>query len=120
MISSLQSVQNTAARIVTLTKKFDHITPVLIQLHWLPAHFRIFFKVLFLVYKALNCMAPLYITELSYMFTYVTLYRSKTSGSSEIKTTYANSVFSVAAPKLWKLTGALLVVTTNTTILNKS
>ena len=31
MISSLQSVQNTAARIITLTKKFDHITPVLIH-----------------------------------------------------------------------------------------
>jgi len=43
MISSLQSVQNTAARIVTLAKKFDHITPVLIQLHWLPVHFRILF-----------------------------------------------------------------------------
>ena len=40
MINSLQSVQNTAARIVTLTKKFDHINPVLIQLHWLPVHFR--------------------------------------------------------------------------------
>ena len=63
MIGSLQSVQNTAARIVTLTKKFDHITPVLIQLHWLPVHFRILFKVLLLVYKALNGMAPLYITE---------------------------------------------------------
>ena len=64
MISSLQSVQNTAARVVTVTKKFDHITPVLIQLHWLPVHFRILFKVLLLVYKALNGMAPLYITEL--------------------------------------------------------
>ena len=64
MISSLQSVQNTAARIVTVTKKFDHITPVLIQLHWLPVHFRILFKVFLLVYKALNGMAPLYITEL--------------------------------------------------------
>ena len=54
MMSSLQSVQNTVARIVTLTKKFDHITPVLIQLHWLPVHFRILFKVLLLVYEALN------------------------------------------------------------------
>ena len=58
MISRLQSVQNTAAHIVTVTKKFDHITPVLIQLHWLPVHFRILFKVLLLVYKALNGMAP--------------------------------------------------------------
>ena len=43
MIGSLQCVQNTAARIVTLAKKFDYITPVLIQLHWLPVHFRILF-----------------------------------------------------------------------------
>ena len=89
MISSLQSVQNTAARIVTLTKKFDHITPVLIQLHWLPVHFRILFKVLLLVYKALNGMAPLYITELLSYRTCSRTLRStdqKFSGSSEVKT----------------------------------
>ena len=44
MISSLQSVQNMAAHIVTLTKKFDHITPVLIRLYWLPVHFGFFLK----------------------------------------------------------------------------
>ena len=87
MISSLQSVQNTAARIVTLTKKFDHITPVLIQLHWLPVHFRILFKVLLLVYKALNGMAPLYIMEL---LSYRTCSR-----------TLRSTAVSVAAPKLW-------------------
>ena len=36
-ISKLQSVQNFAARIVTGTRKYDHITPVLKQLNlWLP------------------------------------------------------------------------------------
>ena len=30
------SVLNTAARIVTNTRKFDHISPVLESLHWLP------------------------------------------------------------------------------------
>ena len=105
MISSLQSVQNTAARIVTLTKKFDHITPVLIQLHWLPVHFRILFKVLLLVYKALNGMAPLYITEL---LSYRTCSRTLRSTDqkflavpkSRLKT-YGDRAFSVAAPKLW-------------------
>ena len=105
MISSLQSVQNTAARIVTLTKKFDHITPVLIQLHWLPVHFRILFKVLLLVYKALNGMAPLYITEL---LSYRTCSRTLRSTDqkflavpkSRLKT-YGDRTFSVAAPKLW-------------------
>ena len=32
----LQLVQNFAARIVTSKKKFDHITPVLKELKWLP------------------------------------------------------------------------------------
>ena len=32
----LQSVQNAAARLVTGTRRTDHITPVLQSLHWLP------------------------------------------------------------------------------------
>jgi len=32
----LQSVQNAAARLVTGTRRCDHISPVLRQLHWLP------------------------------------------------------------------------------------
>ena len=107
MISRLQSVQNTAARIVTVTKKFDHITPVLIQLHWLPVHFRILFKVLhvLLVYKALNGMAPLYITEL---LSYRTCSRTLRSPDQKLLAvpksrlkTYGDRDFSVAAPKLW-------------------
>ena len=105
MISSLQSVQNTAARIVTVTKKFDHITPVLIQLHWLPVHFRILFEVLLLVYKALNGMAPLYIMEL---LSYCTCSRSLCSTDQKLLAvpksrlkTYGDRAFSVAAPKLW-------------------
>ena len=38
LLKKLQDVQNAAARVVTVTgtKKFDHITPVLRDLHWLP------------------------------------------------------------------------------------
>ena len=57
-------LQNSAARIVSRTRKYEHITPVLIKLHWLPIKFRIQFKVLLLVYKALNGLAPKYIKEL--------------------------------------------------------
>ena len=55
--AKLQVLQNTAARVVSLTRKYDHITPVLESLHRLPVKFRIVFKVLLLVYKALNGMA---------------------------------------------------------------
>jgi len=36
LLRRLQSIQNAAARLVTGAKKFDHITPVLRELHWLP------------------------------------------------------------------------------------
>ena len=64
LIAKLQRLQNSAARIVSRTSKYEHITPVLIKLHWLHIKFRIQFKVLLLVYKALNGLAPKYIKEL--------------------------------------------------------
>ena len=35
-INKLQAVQNFACRIITNTRKFDHITPALHQIGWLP------------------------------------------------------------------------------------
>ena len=58
MTNKLQSVLNTAARLVTLGRKYDSITPVLNELHWLPVEFRIKFKILLQVHKSLNSMAP--------------------------------------------------------------
>ena len=51
-----QYVQNTAARIVTQTGKFDHIMPVLFDLHWLHVSCYIIFafKIFSLVFKSLN------------------------------------------------------------------
>ena len=46
LLARLQAVQNAAARVVTLTPKHVHITPILINLHWLQVEFRITFKVL--------------------------------------------------------------------------
>ena len=56
-IHNLQLLQNTAARTVTLTRKYDHIILVLQSLHWLPVKCRITFKILLLVYKGLNGLA---------------------------------------------------------------
>ncbi len=63
-IIPLQLIQNTAARILTRTRKSEHITPVLRSLHWLPVTFRIDFKVLLLVYKSLNGLGPKYIADM--------------------------------------------------------
>ena len=39
-LQKLQKVQNTAARLVTRLRKHEHITPILITLHWLPVAYR--------------------------------------------------------------------------------
>ena len=46
------------------TKKYDHITPVLFNLHWLPVFYRIHFKILMLTFKAIYNMSPSYISNL--------------------------------------------------------
>ena len=51
-INRLHLVLNTAARVVTLAYKYDHITPVMKSLHWLPVSQRITFKISLLIYKA--------------------------------------------------------------------
>ena len=63
--SCLQLVQNSAARIITLTPSIHHITPVLQQLHWLPVQFRLKFKVLLLTFKATHNLAPPHICPTS-------------------------------------------------------
>ena len=65
-LSRLQLVQNAAARLLTNTNRREHITPVLNSLHWLPVPYRIDFKLLMFVFKALNGLAPLYLSELLY------------------------------------------------------
>lgn len=63
-ISKLQTVNNAAARTVTFSSKFSHVTPVLCELHWLPVRFRISFKMLLIVFKSLLGQTPLYISNL--------------------------------------------------------
>ena len=60
-LQRLHYVQNTAARVVLQVSKFQHITPVLLELHWLPIQYRIIFKILPLVYKSLNGTSPSYV-----------------------------------------------------------
>ena len=49
---------------VCVIPKFNQTTPFLIKLHWLPVFFRIQFKILLLVFKALEGKAPVYIRDL--------------------------------------------------------
>ena len=104
LLNKLQSVLNTAARVVTMTRKYDSITLVLKMLHWLPVKLRVQFKQLLLVFKCLNGQAPVYLrTKLCYK-------PSNNLRSSDGKLlvvprsrmkSYGDRCFSIAGPKLW-------------------
>ena len=105
LLNKLQSVQNAAARLITLSRKHHHITPILIDLHWLPVADRIKYKILLLTFKSLNGLTPSYINDL------ITKYqptRNLRSSSTLLLTSipyslksYGYRSFSVAAPELW-------------------
>ena len=49
---------------MSLRRKYDHITPVLKKLHWLPVEQRINYKILLLAYVAQQGMDPPYLSSL--------------------------------------------------------
>ena len=59
-MSKLQRIQNSAARLVCSTPRFNHITPVLFSLHWLPVAYRIEFKILVLTFNRISTCAVLH------------------------------------------------------------
>ena len=108
LIKRLQSIQNSAARLVCRTKKFSHITPVLVSLHWLPVTQRIQFKVLVMIYKILHNQAPSYLCDLISRRQPCRPTRSS-SGLLLVEPRYRQEfygrrAFSVAAPRLWNAT----------------
>ena len=105
LLKRLQCIQNSAARLVVQARKFDHVTPVLIKLHWLPVCFRIMFKILLMVYKCLHDMAPPYLANVIKPRKTSRSLRSTTMEYLEEQrsrlVTYGDRSFSVAGPKLW-------------------
>jgi len=68
LLQRLQSVQNSAAPLIYRLRRSEHITDVLLSLHWLRVRERVEYKVAVLTYKVLNGLAPPY---LSSAFTHV-------------------------------------------------
>ncbi|KAI5626040.1 hypothetical protein C0J50_14406, partial [Silurus asotus] len=104
LINKLQFVQNAAARVLTSSRKHDHITPIFSSLHWLPVKFQIHYKLLLLTYKTLNGLSPC-ISSLLKRYNPSRSLRSQNSGLLVVpriaKSTKGGRTFSHLAPKLW-------------------
>ena len=104
-LSRLQLVQNTLARVVAQKSRFDHITPVLSELHWLPVRHRINFKIAAITHTVLQTQQPSYLAALIPRYAPVRSLRSSSSLSICVplrRTSMAASrSFSSVAPKIW-------------------
>ena len=106
LLKKLQLIQNAAARLITGSKRQEHITPILKMLHWLPMRKRILFKVLLLTYKAINGCGPKYLKELLDLYQPTRCLRSATDPllltvpKSRLKT-FGDRSFAVFAPFHW-------------------
>jgi len=91
LLDKLQSLQNAAARLVTGARKFDCITPVMRELHWLPV---------ILVFKCLRGLAPEYLSWVLQVddrpFTSACLL-----SVPHTRTTYGDRSFAVSGPVAW-------------------
>ncbi len=101
----LHNVQKTAARLILNIRKYDSISPHLINLHWPPIFQRNTFKVMILMYKAYHKQAPGYITDMLKLRSQQRHRRSSSSCSlfvvpSTRYSTFAERSFSVYGPNV--------------------
>ena len=59
----LQTIQNAAAKLIFKKRKYDHATPLLKQLHWLPVKARCDFKIAVMAYKFFDGTLPTYLSK---------------------------------------------------------
>ena len=105
--AKMQKVQNWAARVVLKRTRYDSSHQCLFDLHWLPIKYRVEFKILLFVYKALNGCAPDYVSQLLSPAQSSRVTRSTSSPATSLhmpfitRKTFAARSFSVMGPTLW-------------------
>ncbi len=88
-----------------LKNRKQHVTPILVSLQWLPVQYRIDFKLLIVVYKALHNSAPSYLMDLLHIYKPPRSLRSANQMILDIPRTRlklsGDRAFEVAALKRW-------------------
>ena len=106
LLRKIQSVQNATARLITDTRRSDHISPVLRELHRLPIRERVKFKVACLVRQSLSGQAPLYLADDCRLVSDSTRRSLRSADVSTCVVTrtlssYGDRTFTAAGPRLW-------------------
>ena len=103
----MQRLQNSAARLITHTPRYCHITPVLLALHWLPVKFRICLKITVISFKAIHNLGPAYLSNLIHIKRCCRYSLRSNVGvilqdpTAKFKCTLGGRSFTATAPKIW-------------------
>jgi len=81
-LSRLQSVLHAAVRLIYGVRRYDHVTPLLQQLHWLSVPEQMTFKLCVMVYRCLHGIGPEYFLE-DFIFTWRPSFPGRRSTSVE-------------------------------------
>lgn len=103
-LNKLQHIQNTLARIVLQSNSLAHSETLLQQLHWLPVHSRIQFKLATITYKALSTNSPQYLASLIHYHQPVRSLRSSNQHylfQTASKINFSSRSFRCSAPVVW-------------------
>ena len=69
MLERLQKVQNSAARLILQCRKQNHISPLLMFLHWLPINARIECILSVICHSFFLGLSPIYLSDLLLVYT---------------------------------------------------
>ena len=101
------NVFNTCARLICNESKYCHITPLLMELHWLPINLRIESKIVLIVFKIFKGFALSYLSSLitrkpesRYNLTNSRDKALLSYPSFKFKATLVDQAFMFAAPRL--------------------
>ena len=106
-IAKLQRVKNAATRLVMEIGKYSHIIPTLYDLHWLPIHARVHFRILLLAFKVIHGQAPAYLSSLvpvkskSYYRLHSNCSTLLDPPKGKMLATLRGRSFQAAVPQLW-------------------
>jgi len=124
-IRPMQRVQNAAALLITDTKTSDHITPVLMHLHWLPIKSQILYKLCLLMHLIHTNQRPAYLAE---MVELSATYSSRSGLRSAsrlqyrmpaLKTKFGERAFSHGGPAAWNSLPDYIQFESNTQLFKK-
>lgn len=113
LLKKMQSVQNSAARLIksSLNTSNISVSDVIKNCHWLRVRERIFFKLCLTMHKCVHGLAPKLISDL---VTFSTSSRTKLLTQCQHNSKFGDRCFARIGPKMWNLLPIQLRFETNT------